>query len=459
MTLSCGTGPGHFTPPYPDRPTARLPLPELLARARRSFLEVWQDGHFAQDVIPTRVLAQRMLICNSPASVQAAFIDNPAALERKSPQMRHALEPLLGDGLFISDGLVWRERRRTVAAVTHQSRLAELVPVMTGLAAERQAAWRALPDGAGLDLLAEMGHLTAEVICATLFGRRLGGAGAATVVEAFRRYQGRVGNIDLASLAGLPDWFPRIRRGLTPEVRRIHAVVDALVAGALASGEPSLIKAMAGAALPGSGRPMDAAACRNEAATLFMAGHETTANMLAWSFYLLSQAPAAEARLAAEARAVLGGRAAGWDDLPRLPYARAVLDEALRLYPPVPMLARQAQAPLEIAGHAVARGTLVVVVPWLLHRHRRLWEAPDAFAPERFLPEAPAPQRHSYVPFSLGPRVCTGMGFGLAEGVIMLATLAQEFRLRLAPGARVFPVCRLTLRPGESLPMLLTRRA
>ncbi|MDB5375489.1 MAG: putative cytochrome [Belnapia sp.] len=448
----------HFVPPFPERPTRRLPLPELLRRARRSFLEVWQDGHFEQDVIPTKVLAQRLLICNSPDSVQQAFIDQHEALERKSPQMRHALEPLLGDGLFISDGLVWKERRRVVTPVTHQSRLHLLAPVMTAIAAERHAAWAALPTGTTLDVLAAMGHLTAEVICGALFGRRIGAAGAATVVDAFRRYQARVGNIDLPSLAGLPDWFPRLRRGVSPEVRRIHAVVDQLVAGALAGGESSLIGAMAAAALPGSGQRMDANAFRNEAATLFMAGHETTANLLAWACYLLSQAPAAEERLAAEARSVLGGRAAGWDDLARLPFTRAVVDETLRLYPPVPLLARQAQAPVTIAGHAVARGTLVVVVPWLLHRHRRLWDRPDHFIPERFLPGAAERPRHAYVPFSLGPRVCTGMGFGLAEAVIVLATLLQDFRLRLAPEARVFPICRLTLRPGESLPMVLERR-
>lgn len=446
-----------FTPPYPERPARRLPLPELLRRARRSFLEVWLDPHFEEKVIRTRVLAQGILVCNSPTSVQEAFIDQAPALERKSPQMRHALEPLLGDGLFLSDGLVWKARRRVVAAVTHASRLQSLAPVMTEVAAECRDAWAARPPGAPLDVLAAMGGLAAEIICRTLFGRALGGEAAASVVQAFARYQARIGHLDMLSVLGLPDWLPRPRFGTGGDVARIHAVVDALVAEALAGGEASLIRAMAAAALPGSDRPMDATALRNEAATLFMAGHETTANLLAWAFYLLSQAPEAEARAVAEAQA-LGGRAAGWDDLPRLPFLRAVVEETLRLYPPVPLLARRAQAPLEIAGHAVAPGELVMVVPWLLHRHRRWWEAPDEFRPGRFLPGAPERHRHAYVPFSLGPRVCTGMGFGLAEAVIVLATLLPAFRLRLAPKARVFPVCRLTLRPGAALPMLLEPR-
>ena len=443
-----------FVPPFPPRHTGRLPLPELLRRARRNFLEVWSADQFAQETISTRVLAQPILVCNSPGTVQAAFIDGAAALERKSPQMRHALEPLLGDGLFISDGLVWRERRRAVASVTHASRLAELAPAMSGAVADREAAWAALPAGAPVDMLAQMAELAAEVICRALFGRSLGGPAAHEVVSAFARYQAVVPQIDALSLLGLPDWLPRLRPWrLRAEVRRIHAEVDRLV-GAIIAGRGDAGGSLVGAM---SAAGMDAAACRNEAATLFMAGHETSANAMAWAWFLLSQAPDAAARLRDEAAAVLGGRPAGWADLPRLPFARAVVEETLRLYPPVPLLARAASAPLEVAGYAVPRGGLVLVVPWLLHRNPRLWDRPDHFAPERFLMGRPV--RHAYIPFSLGPRVCTGAQFALAETTICLSTLAQRFAPRLAPGTSVMPVCRLTLRPGEALPMLLDRAA
>ena len=324
---------------------------------------------------------------------------------------------------------------------------------MSEAAAERAASWASLPPGAPVDMLAEMAELAAEVICRTLFGRRLGAAAAREVVAAFARYQASVPQIDALSLLGLPDWLPRPRPWrLRAEVRRIHAVVDRLI-GAIMAGEregASVVGAMGEAG-------MDATACRNEAVTLFMAGHETSANAMAWAWFLLSQAPDAAARLRAEAVAALGGRAAGWADLPRLPFARAVVEETLRLYPPVPLLARAASAPTEIGGHAVPRGALVLVVPWLLHRNPRLWDAPDRFAPERFLSGRPV--RHSYIPFSLGPRVCTGAQFALAETVICLSTLAQRFAPRLAPGAHVMPVCRLTLRPGDALPMLLDRVA
>jgi cytochrome P450 len=399
------------------------------------------------------VLAQPILVCNSPATVQAAFIDEAAALERKSPQMRHALEPLLGDGLFISDGLVWRERRRAVAPVTHASRLAELAPAMSEAAAERAAAWAALPPGAPVDMLAQMAELAAEVVCRTLFGRRLGAAAAREVVAAFRPLPGgRAADrpalaVRLAGLGAAPAPLALAGRGAA-HPRGGGSLIDAVMAGQ--RDDASVVGAMAAAGL-------DAAACRNEAVTLFMAGHETSANAMAWAWFLLSQAPDAAARLRAEAVAALDGRPASWEDLPRLPFARAVVEETLRLYPPVPLLARSVAAPLEIGGHSVPRGALVLAVPWLLHRNPRLWDKPDHFVPGRFL--SGRPQRHAFIPFSVGPRVCTGAQFALVETVICLSTLAQRFAPRLAPGARVMPVCRLTLRPGEALPMLLDRAA
>jgi cytochrome P450 len=227
----------------------------------------------------------------------------------------------------------------------------------------------------------------------------------------------------------------------------------------LASGEQSMIQMLLEARDPENGDKLDREALRNEAAVIFMAGHETTANSLAWTWYLLSQAPGVEERLQAELVEVLGGRLPTLDDVPRLLYTRAVFEEAIRLYPPVPLLGRQALADETIRNRHIPKGSLLVVIPWLLHRHRLLWDQPDHFIPERFLPEnAGSRQRYSYIPFSVGPRVCAGQAFGLTEAILCLATLAQRARLRLAPGAVVAPICRLTLRPGDSLPMLVEPR-
>ena len=190
-----------------------------------------------------------------------------------------------------------------------------------------------------------------------------------------------------------------------------------------------------------------------------MAGHETTANTLAWAWFLVSQAPEVEARLHAELDAVLGEDPPTLRDVARLPFTRAVIDETLRLYPPVPILAREALEAEEIRGRPVPKGSLVMVVPWLLHRHKHLWDEPDHFKPDRFLDGSPEPvSKFAYVPFSIGPRICAGLSFGVTESVLSLAILAQRFRLRLRPGHVVEPVCRLTLRPGETLPMRVERR-
>jgi len=439
-----------FLPPFPDRPRTRPPLAEMLRRLRRNLLEVWCDPHFELDVFPTRLLNRRLLVCNSPASIAAAFVGEAAAIERKTPQMRRALSPLVGDGLIISDGPRWRERRRLAAPVTHAARLPELIPIVTKAAVAQRDAWAARPSGTGIDMLAAMGELAARIVCRVVFGHTLDDASAREVVAAFAAYQRSVGAGDVLALLGAPEWLPR----LTPlrqraARRRIHAVLDTLVADALALPGDGLIGALTAAGLT------DRRALRDEAATLFLAGHETTATTLAWCFYLLDQVPEAAARVRAEAMA-LGGTP-GIEDLAALPFTRAVVEETLRLYPPIPLLAREAAHGTTIAGFPVRRGDLVMAVPWLLHRHRKLWPAPDAFRPERFLPDVPRPPRHGFIPFGLGPRVCTGAAFAMAEMVIVLATLAPHFAPALAPGAVVFPVCRLTLRPGETLPMRLRR--
>ena len=210
---------------------------------------------------------------------------------------------------------------------------------------------------------------------------------------------------------------------------------------------------------PVGGKPLNLAALRDEASVIFLAGQETTANSLAWTWYLLSQAGEVEDRLHAELAQVLGGRLPTLADVPRLGYTRAIFEEALRLYPPVPVLGRQALCDELISDQRIPAGSLLLVIPWLLHRHRHLWERPDHFIPERFLPEnSQSRPKHAYIPFGTGPRICAGAAFGLTEAILAIATLAQRVRLRLATDAVVEPACRLTLRPGYTLPMMVEAR-
>ncbi len=453
----------HFVPPYPERPKEPLKLLALMATARRNFLAVFDEKCFEYQFFSTRVLNRKVFVCNSPDTVAQAFIALHESFQRKTPQMRHALSPLLGDGLFISDGDLWRHRRRIVAPIVHVSRLKLFAPTMVEAAQETAERWAALPDGAPIDALRDMATLTAEIICRTIFGPRLGAEHATEIVAAFSAYQREVAQLDLPYMLGLPDWVPRFQApSVYRAAKRIDRVLDDLIRRCeerLASGDQSMIQMLLEARDPETGGRLDRRALRNEAAVIFMAGHETTANSLAWTWFLLSQAPDVEARLHAELAETLGGRVPNLDDVPRLVYTRAVFEEAIRLYPPVPLLGRQALRDESIRNRKIAAGSLLVVIPWLLHRHRQLWDQPDHFIPERFLPEnAAARQRYSYIPFSVGPRVCAGQAFGMTEAILCLATLAQQVTLKLAPGAVVEPTCRLTLRPGDTLPMLVHHR-
>jgi cytochrome P450 len=449
-----------FVPPFPARPKRPLSAARLLLHGRRNFLTIWTEKAFEYQLMSVRLLTKQIWICNSPDTVRRAFITRHASFERKSPQMRAALRPLLGDGLFVSDGETWRRRRRAVTPVVHANRLPLFAPIFVEAALEAEERWKRQGQ---IDALGEMARLTAEVICRALFGKTLGRSRASQIVEGFSAYQRRVGQIDLFSLLGLPSWTPRLHGPLLAlSASQVKASINGILDDHLGKrnrAEKTVVDLLLDCR-DEDGRPLTRDAVRNEVATLFMAGHETTANTLAWAWYLLSQSPDVASRLHAELDDVLAGRAPALEDLERLPYTRAIIEETLRLYPPVPVLAREAGRDETLRGRPVPAGSLVMVVPWLLHRHRRYWSDPDSFIPERFLPDQPAPDKYVYLPFSLGPRVCAGLAFGLAEAVLCLATLAQNLELRLVPGAKVEPVCRLTLRPGRALPMTVhVRRA
>src|SRR5437762_698146 len=328
-----------FVPPYPARPKEPLPVVAAMRIARRNFIAMFDEKCFDYQFFSTRILNRRIFICNSPDTVAQAFIAFHESFQRKTPQMRHALQPLLGDGLFISDGEVWRRRRRIVAPIVHASRLAVFAPAMVEAATETAQRWAALPAGAAIDALREMATLTAEIICRTIFGPRLGAEHATEIVAAFSAYQRQVSQVDLTYLLGLPDWLPRFQSPTVHRAaKRIDRVLDDIIRRCeerVAGGEQSMIRMLLEARDPETGDKLDREALRNEAAVIFMAGHETTANSLAWTWFLLSQAPEVEDRLHGELARVLNGRLPGLDDVPRLVYTRAVFEEAIRLYPPV----------------------------------------------------------------------------------------------------------------------------
>lgn len=454
------SGPGYFVPAHPEPRQAPLNILGMVLGARHSLIADWMPHHYRASVDSFRVLKRQIVVVNEPDAIKHVMATRNDIYERKSPQMRRALEYLLGDGLFISDGDTWRRRRPLVADIVHKNRLPSFAPTMENAALEMVERWSSLKPDEPIDMLAEMAALTAEIIARTVFGRDLGTKAAREVIAGFTEYQRHVDSFNLGYFLGADEGRAvRRSRGLKRGAVRVQRVIEDVVEQHLAGAgdEGSMIQLLVRRQTKNPSAGLDVEALRNEAATIFMAGHETTASLLTWTWYCLAHAPWAEEALHAELQQVLGDRPPKVEDVPQLHYARAVIEETLRLYPPVPILSRQASQEDRIGPLLVEKAALVLVIPWLLHRAGDLWDEPNHFRPERFL-ESPRPRPYSYVPFAVGPRICAGLAFGLTESILCLATLAQRFRVRLATGTRVEPVCRLTLRPKSGLPVTVERR-
>ena len=440
---------------------------------RHNLLSMWPKSAYRMNTFAARFLRQHYFVCNSPDTVKQVFLTDHDNYDRKSPQMRNALEPLLGDGLFVSDGDLWKERRAYCAPAFENELLPYYARIMTECCEEVLTRWSSLPASTEVDMLNEMARLTARIIGRTVFGDDTTDEEAAQVVAGFSEYQHNIDQLSLADTFGIP-----LLRKVTNPIKRhkcnvsgkqVHEVIDRIIARqeARQNTEPSssqfslislFVDGYKGKDARLQGCPLSRIAARNEAIVMFMAGHETTANVLAWSWYLLNHDARVEAKLHEELDRVLGGRQPTLDDVPNLPYTRAIFEETMRLYPPVPLLTRQAREEDLIRNRLIEKDSIILVIPWLLHRHVEFWEAPDHFIPERFMPDNSRPDKFTYLPFSVGRRVCLGMRFGLTEGILCIATLAQAFKARVKTGHDVNIECRLTLRPKNGLPMRLSKR-
>jgi len=407
------------------------------------------------DVVETRMGPYRILLIYHPDAIEELFVTRSRDFV-KSPGVR-LLRPLLGDGLFLSEGDTWLRQRRLVQPAFHRQRVAGYGDVMTTFAERHVADWK---DGDVIEVHGEMMALTQAVVGKTLFDADVSGdaheAGQAAklLAEDF--------GVRLRSFRLIPYWLPtpgnlRSRRA----IRRLDGLIHRIIAGRRASAEDrgDLLSILLHAQDADDGSRMTGQQVRDEVMTMFLAGHETTAVALSWTWYLLAQHPDADARLADELREVLGGRAPSVADLPRLKYAGMVVTEAMRLYPPAYGIGRQAARATEIAGHAIAPGDIFIAPTWVVHRDRRWFEEPEAFRPERWAGDlAQRLPRFAYFPFGGGPRQCIGNGFAQMEAVLVLAAIARRFRLSLVSGQQITPTPYITLRPEPGIRMLAHRR-
>ena len=436
-------------------------LRKSLREMRENALTAHGPENFSADIITQRILWRRMFILNEPGAIRYVLLDN-AANYTKSEVGRRLLEPGLGRGLLTSEGETWRRHRRIMAPSFDPRSVAGYAPIMTEVTQGLLEKWDALPQDSEIDAAAAMMHLTLHIISKAMFSSDSDGIVDA-VEGGVNQYQTLV-RPSLLDLLHFPQWFARLLAPLPTDglFDEFDRKVDLLLTerGRAPDAEPKdLLARLVAARDSETGGGMTAEEVRDQVVTIFMAGHETTSLALSWTWYLLSQHPTVEAKLHRELADVLGGRTPRNEDIASLRYTRMVIEESMRLYPPAHTTGRQPIKPDQILGHRIPAGAEVLIMPWLIHRKPQLWEDPERFDPERFAPERAAERpRFAYIPFGAGPRICIGAAFAMTEAILILATMAQRYRLRLKPGHPIEPQGLITLRPRYGMQMFLERR-
>ncbi|MCP5411889.1 MAG: cytochrome P450 [Alphaproteobacteria bacterium] len=421
---------------------------ETALAARRNVLEVIPIPAYRQPIVSGEMLSRWHMLAD-PAGYRRVMSENLANYP-KSEIMRRMLRPAIGDSLFNADGADWRWQRRAVAPVFTHRNVVALAPAMTATA-ERAAA-RLEASGGRAEMVHEMLTATFDVICdVALSGREHFDARA--FGAAITRYFQTAGRASLLDFLGVPDWFPRPGEILAGgSVKTMHDMVAAAIQARRQmgrAGADDLLDYMLAAEDPETGQRMSAEDLVFNMQFFIVAGHETTALALAWALYLLANSPAEQAAVRAQARAQLGSRAATAADLEAMPLVTQVLEETMRLYPPVGLLARAVLEEDELCGRVMKPGDILFLPIWALHRHEMWWEQPELFRPARFGADVRR-DKYQYLPFGAGPRVCVGANFAMMQAGIILSTLLARFSFAPAgPGPR--PIMSMTVRPDPGV--------
>jgi cytochrome P450 len=409
------------------------------------------------DVARFHVMMRERILLNHPDWINQVLVVQHHKFH-KSELTRRITARMLGQGLLISEGDFWRRQRRLAQPAFHRSRINEYGATMLEIARAHIGEWR---DGEERDVAQEMTALTLDIAVRTLFSTTLPGEArrVGRAMTFLMRYSLRRQRMPFQ----IPEQWPTpSNRRANRELEFIDSLVYRIISERRAEGNSNHhndLLALLMSAMDEDGSQMTPQQLHDETMTLFLAGHETTAQMLAWTWYALSRNPAAEARLYEELRDVLGGRAMEVADFARLPYLQAVMNEVLRLYPPAYIMARETIEPCEIGGYEFQPGTTIIFSQWIMHRDARYFDDPDAFRPERWLDGlAQRLPAGAYFPFGGGPRRCIGEGFALMEAAVVIGTIARRFRLCLVPRHPVAPEPLVTLRPRHGIRMTLHER-
>ncbi|MGY6549737.1 MAG: cytochrome P450 [Roseinatronobacter sp.] len=448
----------------PDHRPDPVPLWRHLAMFRRDILSTQPARLYRAKMAEVKLPFLHSVMVNTPELVRLVLSERPADFP-KSQRVREGLRLLLGNSVFVTNGPVWERQRRMIDPAFEGGRLRETLPAMW--AAAQACAARLHPGPHEIE--EAMSHAAADVIFRTLFSLPIEDATASAVYQSFRAHQRSSPILNPAALVPLPRWvpriFPRATRDTANRIRALIAQMVALRADQIAQGTApdDLATKIMTTRDPVTGGCFTHAEMVDQVAIFFLAGHETSASALAWTLYLLATHPDWQARLAVEAQclrpAIDTGSTPDFAILRQMPLIRDTFREALRLYPPVPMLVRETREPETFRGRALGRGAQVVISLWHMGRNERIWPDPHAFRPERWQEASNnACARDAFLPFSSGPRVCTGAGFAMAEGVLILARLLCDWQFQARAGQVPVPVAQLTVRARDGIWLDVTRR-
>jgi cytochrome P450 len=439
-----------LVPPSPPRAPDNMTSFGRLRAMRTSPISTWGQRAYEDDIIRGRFFNRSSFILNTPDAIRHVLVDNYENYTRTPAGIR-VLRPMLGQGVLIAEGRAWKHQRRTLAPAFTPRAVTSLVPHMVAVTDETIAKLRAA-GSAPIDLREAMQRMTLEIAGRTMFSFGMDRHGP-VLRDFVMEYGKRLAHPHFLDMA-LPLSWPspqdfsraRFRKRWTKFIAMLMA--ERRAAGKNEGAPPrDLFDLMGAARDPETGEAFSDEHLGDEVATMILAGHETTGTALFWALYLLALDPATQDEVAAE---VQGMAVNGELEIERLKFTRAVIDETMRLYPPAFLIARAAIAADTLAGMPVKKNDIILIAPWLLHRHEKLWRDPSAFVPARFMPPAPPPDRFAYLPFGVGARVCMGAHFALVEATLALAKLIGAFRVELLDKAPVMPIGIVTTQPDRS---------
>jgi cytochrome P450 len=454
--------PETFTPPRPTSLSALVSLLRVVLRGDGDLLSLLPAAAYRVEVGHLGWSRRQILIVNRPDQVRRVLSD-PEGIFPKSDLMVEALDPLIGDSIFVSSGATWKRQRRMIDPSLTMMRVTNAFPAMVaGCEAAEEALEEAAARRRPVSLDLTMSHLTADIICRTVFSTSLRHQAAQDVFHAFTLFERSVAQVEIRRLIFDEAWSNAPQRPEVLEacrtIRRHLAELLDTHAGAQEGRFDDIASAVIAARDPETGEAFTREELIDQLGVLFLAGHETSASALTWVFFLLATHPALVARLRAELREVCGEGPVEFEHTKRLVFARNLFRETLRLYPPITFLPRVALEATAIGDVKVKRGALVMVAPWVLHRHQRYWRDPHLFDADRFLPEREGEiTPGTYLPFGLGPRVCAGAAFATTEAILLIARLFRRFDFRVLQPGRVRPAARLTTRPTEQVMVMVSR--